>query len=67
MTGFPDTSSQSAEAPSSRRHAPSDSPAISVEGLVKTFGDVHALDGVNLEVKTGSVLGLLGPNGAGKT
>ncbi|MGA7435986.1 MAG: ATP-binding cassette domain-containing protein, partial [Solirubrobacterales bacterium] len=42
-------------------------PAISVEGLVKTFGDVHALDGVNLEVKTGSVLGLLGPNGAGKT
>ncbi|HTU13803.1 MAG TPA: ATP-binding cassette domain-containing protein [Solirubrobacterales bacterium] len=48
-------------------HAPSDQPAITVEGLVKTFGDVRALDGVDLEVKTGSVLGLLGPNGAGKT
>ena len=41
--------------------------AIEVEGLVKHFGDVKALDGVDLEVKTGSVLGLLGPNGAGKT
>jgi ABC-2 type transport system ATP-binding protein len=41
--------------------------AISVKGLVKTFGDVKALDGVDLEVPTGSVLGLLGPNGAGKT
>jgi ABC-2 type transport system ATP-binding protein len=42
-------------------------PAISVTGLVKSFGDVHALDGVDLEVPPGSVLGLLGPNGAGKT
>ena len=41
--------------------------AISVKGLVKHFGDVKALDGVDLEVPTGSVLGLLGPNGAGKT
>ena len=41
--------------------------AISVKGLVKSFGDVRALDGVDLEVPTGSVLGLLGPNGAGKT
>lgn len=48
-------------------HAPSDQPAITVEGLVKTFGEVRALDGVDLEVPTGSVLGLLGPNGAGKT
>ncbi|MBK5232443.1 MAG: ATP-binding cassette domain-containing protein [Thermoleophilia bacterium] len=38
-----------------------------VEGLVKHFGDVKALDGVDLVVETGSVLGLLGPNGAGKT
>jgi ABC-2 type transport system ATP-binding protein len=44
-----------------------DAPAISAEGLVKRFGDVVALDGVDLEVPQGTVLGLLGPNGAGKT
>lgn len=41
--------------------------AIHAEGLVKHFGDVRALDGVDLDVPEGSVLGLLGPNGAGKT
>ncbi|HEX6887146.1 MAG TPA: ATP-binding cassette domain-containing protein [Candidatus Nanopelagicales bacterium] len=45
--------------------------AIQAEGLVKVFpsrsGEVRALDGVDLEVPVGSVLGLLGPNGAGKT
>src|ERR671917_155387 len=41
--------------------------AISVRGLVKSFGDVRALDGVDLEAAPGTVLGLLGPNGAGKT
>ncbi|WP_055691361.1 ATP-binding cassette domain-containing protein [Streptomyces prasinus] len=41
--------------------------AIHAEGLVKTFGDVKALDGVDLDVPEGTVLGLLGPNGAGKT
>jgi ABC-2 type transport system ATP-binding protein len=41
--------------------------AISVRGLVKSFGDVHALDGVDLHAEPGTVLGLLGPNGAGKT
>jgi ABC-2 type transport system ATP-binding protein len=41
--------------------------AISVRGLHKSFGDVHALDGVDLDVAPGTVLGLLGPNGAGKT
>jgi ABC-2 type transport system ATP-binding protein len=42
-------------------------PAIGVTGLVKSYGDVRALDGVDLEAPPGSVLGLLGPNGAGKT
>ncbi|MEU7605037.1 ATP-binding cassette domain-containing protein [Streptomyces sp. NPDC041003] len=41
--------------------------AIYAEGLVKAFGDVRALDGVDLDVPEGTVLGLLGPNGAGKT
>jgi ABC-2 type transport system ATP-binding protein len=41
--------------------------AISTEGLVKTFGRTHALDGLELEVRTGEVHGFLGPNGAGKT
>ena len=42
-------------------------PAIEVEGLRKQFGSVVALDGIDLEVAPGAVLGLLGPNGAGKT
>ena len=43
------------------------SPAILAEGVIKRFGAVTALNGVDLEVPRGSVLGLLGPNGAGKT
>jgi ABC-2 type transport system ATP-binding protein len=41
--------------------------AIVVENLQKSFGDVRALDGIDLTVKEGTVVGLLGPNGAGKT
>jgi ABC-2 type transport system ATP-binding protein len=41
--------------------------AIEVEGIVKHYGDVRALDGVDLRAQPGKVLGLLGPNGAGKT
>jgi ABC-2 type transport system ATP-binding protein len=41
--------------------------AIEAEGLVKSYGDVRALDGVDLTAPIGTVLGLLGPNGAGKT
>ncbi len=41
--------------------------AIVTEGLVKHYGEVRALDGLDLAVPEGTVLGLLGPNGAGKT
>jgi ABC-2 type transport system ATP-binding protein len=41
--------------------------AIEATGLVKTFGDTRAVDGVDLAVRRGSVYGVLGPNGAGKT
>jgi ABC-2 type transport system ATP-binding protein len=42
-------------------------PAISVNGLVKSFGEVEAVRGVEFEVASGEVFGFLGPNGAGKT
>src|SRR5713226_2351809 len=45
----------------------SSGPAILVEGLTKSFGNVHALRGIDLSVPRGTVLGVLGPNGAGKT
>ena len=41
--------------------------AIEASGLVKTFGETRAVDGVDLAVRRGSVYGVLGPNGAGKT
>ena len=41
--------------------------ALSLEGVVKTFGPTRALDGLDLEVRSGEIHGFLGPNGAGKT
>jgi len=41
--------------------------AVQARGLVKTFGDNRAVDGVDLNVRAGSIYGVLGPNGAGKT
>ncbi len=41
--------------------------AIEISGLEKVYGDVHALDGLDLTVPEGAVFGFLGPNGAGKT
>ena len=42
-------------------------PAVSVEGLHKSYGAYEAIRGVDFEIQTGEVFGLLGPNGAGKT
>lgn len=44
-----------------------DQPAISLQAVRKRFGGFRALDGVDLEIPTGTIQGLLGPNGAGKT
>ncbi len=41
--------------------------SLRIQGLEKSFGDVRAVDGIDLEVKPGECFGLLGPNGAGKT
>jgi ABC-2 type transport system ATP-binding protein len=43
------------------------SPAIRVQGLKKSYGEVHAVKGIDFEIQPGEVFGLLGPNGAGKT
>jgi ABC-2 type transport system ATP-binding protein len=45
----------------------SDGPAVAVRGLVKTYGDIEAVKGVDFDVARGEVFGFLGPNGAGKT
>ena len=47
--------------------SPAPEPAIAVRGLVKNFGEVRAVRGVDFEVAAGEVFGFLGPNGAGKT
>src|SRR5882724_3692172 len=40
---------------------------IQARGLAKSYGETHALAGIDLDVPTGTILGVLGPNGAGKT
>src|SRR5690242_11095032 len=48
-------------------HSSSGALAVEAAGLVKAFGAVRAVDGIDLEVRRGQVFGVLGPNGAGKT
>ena len=47
--------------------APEAPPVLACRGVVKRFGGIHAVDGVDLELRQGQVLGLIGQNGAGKT
>ncbi len=47
--------------------SPTSDQAVHARGLVKTFGDLRAVDGIDLDVQRGEVFGVLGPNGAGKT
>lgn len=53
--------------PLSDRRAEASEPVLQLDGVVKSFGDTTAVDGLDLVVERGQVLALLGPNGAGKT
>src|SRR5471032_2993461 len=49
------------------RHASKGQHGIKVEGLVRQFKDVRAVDGIDLRIEPGEIYGFLGPNGAGKS
>ena len=60
--------SQSSTAAGAPSRAPLDpDAAISIRGLVKRYGDLVAVDGLDLDIRRGEIFALLGPNGAGKT
>jgi branched-chain amino acid transport system permease protein len=53
--------------PTTTRPLSGEQALLSVRGVVKQFGGVHALEGVDLHVREGEIVGLIGPNGSGKT
>jgi branched-chain amino acid transport system permease protein len=53
--------------PEGRVLLPSETPILSIKNLTKTFGGVHALDGVSFSLMRGSITAVIGPNGSGKT
>ena len=55
------------EAAPPRHRAPSRTPALRLRDLRKHYGDVRAVDGIDLTVERGEIVAFLGPNGAGKT
>ena len=61
------TSSNRPAAGSSASDATAIDRSIVAEGLIKDFGDLRAVDGVDLNVSSGQIFGFLGPNGAGKS
>jgi ABC-2 type transport system ATP-binding protein len=66
-TSTEDTSADAASDLVTPEAADGQTDAIRIRGLVKRFGDTHAVDGIDLTVPAGSFYGLVGPNGAGKT
>jgi ABC-2 type transport system ATP-binding protein len=61
------TPATSLDAPVAAAPRPTEERAIAIRGLHHTYGDVEAVRGIDLDVRTGEILALLGPNGAGKT